>query len=77
MFSDKLISAIQSVSGTIASELEVEDDENFKSILAETTLDAGRLGMNGHKEAQEEMRIHVNAHGWTTVVREAEKHVCY
>lgn len=77
MFSDKLIAAIQQTSGEFAHELQVEEDENFAEILAETVLDAGRLEMMGHKEAQEEARIHVAAHGWNTVVKEAAKHVCY
>lgn len=77
MFSDKLIQAIQSLSGQFASEIHVEDGDNFEEILAETVLDAGRLGAHGYPEAQEEMRIHVTAHGWNTVVKEAARHASY
>ena len=76
MFSDKLIAAIQQTSGEFAHELQVEEDENFAEILAETVLDAGRLEMLGYKEAQEEARHHVALHGWDAVVKEAAKHVC-
>lgn len=77
MFSDMLIAAIAQTSGEFAHELLVEEEDNFAEVLAETTLDAGRLEMMGHKEAQEEARIHIAAHGWNTVVKEAAKHVCY
>lgn len=56
MFSDTLKNAIRDVSGMIAGELQVGEDEDFALTLAETTLDAGRLAMNGHREAQEELR---------------------
>lgn len=77
MFSDKLIAAIASLSGQFAGEIQVEEEDNFAEVLAETVLDAGRLGMHGHQEAQDEARIHIAAHGWNTVLKEAAKHVCY
>lgn len=77
MFSDTLKNAIRDVSGMIAGELQVGEDEDFTLILAETTLDAGRLVMNGHREAQEELRSLLDTSSWDAVLEEAKKYVCY
>lgn len=77
MFSKTLKNAIRDVSGMIAGELQVGEDEDFILILAETTLDAGRLAMNGHREAQEELRSLLDMSSWDEVLEEAKKYVCY
>lgn len=77
MFSETLKNAIRDVSGMIAGELQVGEDEDFTLILAETTLDAGRLAMNGYREAQEELRSLLDTSSWDEVLEEAKKHVCY
>lgn len=77
MFSETLKNAIRDVSGMIAGELQVGEDEDFILILAETTLDAGRLAMNGHREAQEELRSLLDMSSWDEVLEEAKKYVCY
>lgn len=77
MFSETLKNAICDVSGMIAGELQVGEDEDFILILAETTLDAGRLAMNGHREAQEELRSLLDMSSWDEVLEEAKKYVCY
>ena len=77
MFTETLKNAIRDVSGMIAGEIEVGEDEDFALILAETTLDAGRLGMNGHREAQEELRSILDTTSWDDVLEEAKKYVCY
>lgn len=76
LFSENLRNAIALVASAIASELEVDEDE-FVTILAETTIDANRLTVFGHKQADEELHKLIAEHGYPTVFEEAKKHVGY
>lgn len=74
MFSKELIEAIRSVSEVILSDLEEEFCRD-PDVVAETTLDANRLTMFGHPEADAELHELLREHDWNTVITEAKKHV--
>lgn len=76
MFSDMMKRAIEQVSGEVVHEIEAEDSDcPFEEIVAETVLDAGRLGMFGHPEAQAELELLLEKHSWNDVVMEAKRYV--
>lgn len=72
--SEALQRAIQQVSQEIVSDME-PGDRSDAAIVAEVTLDASRLAISGHVEANIEMKDLVQKHGWDAVKKEAEKHV--
>lgn len=75
-FSQNLQDCIGSSSGECACEMEEFTDE----ILAEVAIDANRMTMfcgERGKEADAELRKHIEAHGYPTVLAEAAKHVRY
>lgn len=75
--SDTLKRAIQQVSAECSYDLEVEDGEDFAYCLAEVTLDAGRLGMFGHEDAQGELEKLLEEFDFSTICEEAKKIVQY
>ena len=82
MFSPEMITAIQSVSGIIAGDaLEGFDEAEYgcteAELMAEMTLDANRLGLHGHAEAEAELKTLLETHEWSAVCKAAEAHVCY
>lgn len=77
MFSEILISAIRDLSGQLAGEIQIDEEDSFKEVLAETVLGAGCLGIHGYSGAQREVDSLIYKHGWNTVVKEAAKYVCY
>lgn len=74
MFTEATIAAIKVVSGQIIYDL-TSEDAGDPAIVAEMTLDADRLAMFGHPEANREVKALCAQHGWKTVHKEAEKHV--
>lgn len=82
MFSKDTISAIQSVSGIIAGDaLENFNEEEYgcteAELMAEMTLDANRLALHGHPEAEAELKTLLETNSWVDVCKAAEAHVCY
>ncbi len=82
MFSTDTIYAIRHVSGIIASDaLEGFDEQEYgcteAELMAEMTLDADRLQMNGYPEANAEIKELLKTHEWAAVCKEAELYVCY
>jgi len=77
VFSEELKSAIQICSGQFAGDIEVESDEDFAAVLAEVTLDAGRLGLAGYVEEQKELAGLIETKSWSEVCSEAALIVCY
>lgn len=82
IFSDNLISAIRAVSGECASDLAAGIDESGEEVdfvycLAEVTLDANRLQMFGHPEADKELHDLLKEHSFSDVVEAAKAFVCY
>lgn len=73
-FTTETIQAIKTVSGHLLPDM---DDEGARDpeIMAEVTLDAGRLSFNGFKEADEEIKQLIDKHGWDRVLQEVTKHV--
>lgn len=74
MFTEATIAAIKAVSGAILSDM-LDEDASDPAIVAEMTLDADRLAMFGHPEANREVKALCAQHGWKTVHKETEKHV--
>lgn len=77
-FSDKLISGIQHVNQDVVYDISFDEDssqEECDMILAEVCIDAGRLEMWGHPEAQKELTDLIREHGYDAVLREAMNHV--
>ena len=75
MFSDDCQRAIRQVSQEIASELHGADHEGCTEaeMVAECTLDANRLTMAGHPQADDEVRRLINKHGYQSVLASAAK----
>lgn len=76
-FSDNLIRAINSVNQDVAADVDFTGvpKKDHLLVMAETCLDAGRLEMFGHKEADAEYRALLEEHGYDAVLKEAAKHV--
>lgn len=84
MFTDTLKSAIIEVSGQCAGDLSSSmdqefgsDEDDFPYCLAEVTLDAGRLGMFGHPEAQRDLDELLKTKKFSEVCEAAKVFVAY
>ncbi len=70
-FSDNLITALQQTSNQIAGDAGTSEPEE----VAELCVDASRMEMFGHPEAQKEASDLIGAHGYDNFLKEAAKHV--
>ena len=83
VFTDELKTAIRAVSGECASDLSAgmdeagEKDLDFEYCLAEATLDAKRIQMHGHPQAQKDLDELLKKHSFSEVVDAAKQLVCY
>lgn len=71
VISEKTKQAIISVAESCGADMDYADYCD-PAIMAEVVLDAGRLGMAGHTEAQEEVRALIAKHSWWAVLRAVE-----
>lgn len=71
IFSDNLITALQQVSNQIAGDAGTSDPE----AVAELCVDASRLEIFGHPEAQKEASELIQEGDYSEFLKEAAKHV--
>ena len=74
-FSKELKSAINKVSQIVCEDIEDEFAYNA-SLVAELTIDAGRLSMYASEAADKELQNHIKVHGYSAVFKESQKFVC-
>lgn len=74
MMSEKLKNALRSVSGEVSWDLGPRDRRDAR-IVAEVTIDADRLEMFGHPEANKEVTRLCEHYGYPAVLAEAAKYV--
>lgn len=71
IFSDNLINALGAVSNDIAGDAGTSDPE----AVAELCVDASRMEMFGHPEAQKEASALIREFDYSSFLKEAAKHV--